>query len=75
MPVEFEENKATYAKEKAIVFQGIDFFVVWFFLMTKNYKALAKRYVHLDDTYVGKEEELIAFFKVRTLKIPEEKMV
>ncbi|MFT4524651.1 MAG: fatty acid desaturase [Bacteroidia bacterium] len=75
MPVEFEANKATYAKEKAIVFQGIDFFVVWFFLMTKSYKSLAKRYVHLDDTYVGKEDELIAFFKVRTLKIPAEKMV
>ena len=75
MPGELLQNKEEYAKEKAIIFEGIDFFIVWFFLMTGNYQALAKRYVHLDDTYVGKEDELIAFFRERTLKIPAEKMV
>lgn len=48
LPGDFEANRATYAREGAIVFQGIDFFGVWVLLMLKQYGALAKRYVELD---------------------------
>ncbi|KAI9217597.1 hypothetical protein BC828DRAFT_351340 [Blastocladiella britannica] len=39
-----------YAKHGTLVFRGIDFHITWFHLMTKNYKALATAYVHLDAT-------------------------
>ena len=74
MAAGFENNVETYAKERAIVFEGIDFFVVWFLLMTKNYKALAKRFVKLDDTFKT-DEEIIEFLKIRTARIPADKMV
>lgn len=68
MPGEFMANRQTYAKEKAVVFEGIDFFMVWIHLMTKNYKRLAKQFVHLDDTYKN-DEDVINFLKTRTAKI------
>ncbi len=74
MPVEFEENMEMYAKERAVIFEGIDFFVVWFLLMTKSYKTLAKKFVKLDDTFKT-DEEIIAFLKVRVARIPADKMV
>ena len=65
MPKDFEDNRAQYAREGAIVFKGIDFFGVWAFLMVRNYKGLAKRYVMLDDS--PRDEVAIAkMLKVRT---------
>jgi fatty acid desaturase len=74
MAQEFIDNRADYVRERAIVFQGIDFFGVWFLLMTKNYKALAKRYVNLEAT-PKREAEIIALLKERTARIPSEKMI
>ena len=74
MAQEFIDNQADYVRERAIVFQGIDFFGVWFLLMTKNYKALAKRYVNLEATPKS-EAEIIALLKQRTARIPAEKMI
>lgn len=48
MPVEFSANRATYAREGAIVLTGIDFFGVWVLLMLKRYDLIAKRVVDLD---------------------------
>lgn len=50
MPVEFHKNVAKYASEGAIVFEGIDFFMVWLYLMLGRFDWLADRYVRLDDT-------------------------
>ena len=47
MPDDFAHNIETYAAERAIVFAGIDFFVVWLFLMLKRYDWLAERLVPL----------------------------
>ena len=69
MPVEFEENIETYAREGAIVFEGIDFLGVWFCLMLKRYDWLAKRFVPID----GREwtqEEIISLLQSRTQRIP-----
>jgi hypothetical protein len=74
MAQEFIDNQADYVRERAIVFQGIDFFGVWFLLMTKNYRALAKRYVNLEATPKS-EAEIIALLKQRTARIPAEKMI
>jgi len=71
MPGEFEANIATYAKERAIVFEGIDFFIVWLFLMLGRFDWLAKHYVSLD----GKkrdEGEIIALLKSRLVPIHRE---
>jgi hypothetical protein len=65
MPGEFERNLATYAAEGAIVFAGIDFFVVWLFLMLKRYDWLAARMVPLGDAQPTVEES-IAVLRSRT---------
>ncbi len=74
MAQEFRDNLNDYAREKAIVFEGIDFFMVWFFLMTGNYKPLAKKYVRLDDTFKS-DAEVIAFLKSRTKRLPADKLI
>jgi fatty acid desaturase len=66
MPEDFRSNLATYAKEKAIVFSGIDFFQVWAFLMLKRYDWLAARMVTLTADSEMTTEEKIALMKERT---------
>lgn len=56
MPSDFEKNRAKYAKEDAVVFEGIDFFVVWIFLMTKRYDKLVKHFVDLREEKRTPEE-------------------
>ncbi len=68
MPTDFVDTMDEYARQGAIVFEGVDFFGVWFLLMTHQYNALAKRYVPLDDTAPTKEE-IIGLLKERTRKI------
>lgn len=68
MPGEFEANVATYAKERAIVFEGIDFFIVWLFLMLGRFDWLAKHYVSLDRKKRD-EGEIIALLKSRLVPI------
>ena len=75
MPVEFQKNKAEYAKNDAIVFEDLDFFVVWFLLMTHNYKKLAKQFVQLDANKYQTEVEIIAFLKERTKRIPMDQIL
>lgn len=71
MPVEFENNIDRYKEQEAIVFHTIDFFVVWFFLMSKQYSMLAKFYVNLGNGPESKEE-IIALLKSRTKRIDDE---
>jgi fatty acid desaturase len=73
MAQEFIDNREDYIRERAIVFEGVDFFQVWFLLMTKNYKGLAKRYVQLDGSPKD-EAAIIALLKERTARIPAHKM-
>lgn len=68
MPRDFLATRQQYLDEQAIVFEGIDFFLVWLFLMTKNYRALARRFVILDGR-PRDEAEIIAFLKRRTARI------
>jgi hypothetical protein len=70
MPVEFNATSATYAKEDAIIFEKVDFFLVWAMLMVKRYDWLARFYVN-----VGQPErsraELVEFLRERTRLIPK----
>jgi hypothetical protein len=65
MPEDFRANIATYAREKAIVFEGVDFFGVWMMLMLKRYDWLARRVVSLDGQ-VRPEREIVALLRSRT---------
>jgi hypothetical protein len=68
MPGELLANREKYAAEGAIVFDGIDFFQVWFLLMTKQYDTLAKHYVDLGERPKSKDE-IIALLKDRVQPI------
>ena len=53
---------------KAIVFSGLDYFQIWFLLMTRNYKKLAANFVELGEA--RSREEIVKFLKSRTQKCP-----
>ena len=65
LPVEFEANREKYGSEDAIVFDGIDFFQVWLFLMLRRYRALARRFVRLPGAPERSEDEVIEFLQSR----------
>lgn len=65
MPEDFLKNQNLYAEKKAVVFQGIDYFGIWFILMFKRYDWLQKYLVQLDDIFLTKSEK-INFLKSRT---------
>lgn len=58
MPKDFTDNIAVYAEKKAIVFEGIDFFMVWLFLMLKRYDILARKMVDLGGEPMTHEERI-----------------
>jgi fatty acid desaturase len=65
MPADFEANREEYARNGAIVFEGIDFFGVWALLMLRRYAALARHYVTLTGERPA-DAEIIALLKSRT---------
>jgi fatty acid desaturase len=69
MPSDFEASRAEYARQGALVFEGIDFFGVWALLMLRNYDALAKRIVPLGDERPS-HEEIVATLRARTRPFP-----
>ena len=68
MPMEFQRNIEKYKENNVVVFEGIDFFVIWFLLVTKNYNYLASKYVDMGGRFQSREE-VIAFLKKRVSKI------
>ncbi|MEM6726209.1 MAG: fatty acid desaturase, partial [Bacteroidota bacterium] len=71
MPADFLKNKDKYVENEAIVFDGLDYFQIWFFLVTKNYKKLAKHFVNINDHYKS-DEEIIGLLKSRTQQFTRE---
>lgn len=63
-PQELIDNRKVYADNDAIIFEGIDFFMVWAFLMLKRYDVLAKHFVDMRDEPRSKDE-IIALLKKR----------
>ena len=64
MPGNFLQNIEKYRQNKAVVFTGLDYFQIWFLLMTKNYKYLSKKFVPL----AGQSaiQDVQSFLKSRT---------
>ncbi|MBS1573695.1 MAG: fatty acid desaturase [Bacteroidetes bacterium] len=67
-PVYFKSTLDEYVKNEAIIFDGIHFLHVYFWLMSKRYDLLAKHFVNVGDRFKS-NEEIIAFLKGRTRKI------
>ncbi len=69
-PSEFEKMRAEYGRRDAIVFDGIDFFQVWFFLMLGRREALARRFVRLPGAPERTEADVLALFEERLRPFP-----
>jgi hypothetical protein len=67
LPAEFEVNVDNYVKNDAIVFKKINYIVIWYWLMTKNYKKLAHNFVQLAGADKRSNDEIIALLKSRTI--------
>lgn len=67
-PREFRENLDRYAEDKAIVFQGIGFLGVFYYLMRGRYDVLASKTVNINNAFAN-DEEMIALMKSRTQAI------
>jgi fatty acid desaturase len=65
LPAEFETRREAYGKQDAIVFDGIDFFTVWHYLMLRRWNALAKAFVRLPGAPARTDEEVVTFLKTR----------
>jgi fatty acid desaturase len=72
-PDHLKSNLSEYADNKAIVFEGIDFLGVWFFLMRKKYEKLARHLVNINGMY-SSEKEAVALLKSRTQKVQQVKI-
>ena len=70
LPVEFEANIAEYARQDAIVFEGLDFFLVWLLLMTGRWSMLARAFVQLPGAPVRSQQEIIDFLRSRMRPLP-----
>lgn len=68
MPGNFVKNKDKYAENSSVVFQKLDYFMIWFYLMLHRYDWLAANFVNINDRYQS-DEEVIALMKERTRKI------
>lgn len=69
LPTEFEQNRETYGRQDAIVFDGIDLFAIWVLLLARRHATLAKYFVRLPGAPVRTNEEVIALFKRRLAPI------
>ena len=72
MDVEFEEHRSLYGEQDAIVFDGIDFFQVWLFLMLGRKSWLARRFVRLPGAPDRTDAEVIAFLNERLRPVRRE---
>ena len=67
-PRDLRDNLAVYAKEEALVFEGLDFFMVSLFLFLKRYDWLADKYVQLGPEKKSRDE-ILALMKSRLVPI------
>jgi fatty acid desaturase len=68
LPGEFLKHTDKYTKENAIIFQKIDFFMVWFYLMRKRYDILVDRMIIVNPQITTKEKAM-ELLKERTQRI------
>ncbi len=69
MPALFIKEKNNLAREKSLVFDGIHYLHLFYYLMTKRYDKIANRLVNLNNSFTS-QEEAIQILKQRTAKFP-----
>jgi len=67
MPALFEKEKKNLALQKSLVFEGIHYLHLFYFLMTRRYDKIANNVVNIDGSF-GSNEEVISMLKQRTAK-------
>ena len=67
-PTHFLDHLPSFAAEKAIVFEGLDYLKVFGLLMKKKYSTLADHVVNINNSFESKEE-IIQLLKDRTRKV------
>lgn len=70
MADEFDKNRELYGKQDAIVFDGFDFFEVWFLLMTGQKKSLARAFVRLPGAPDRSEQDVLDLIERRMARFP-----
>jgi fatty acid desaturase len=68
-PLHLKDNLDEYATNRALVFDGIHFLHIWFYLMKDKYDKLADHVVNINGMYASREEA-INLMKKRTAKMP-----
>lgn len=68
MPLEFLKNQDQLAKDKSIVFDGLNYLHIFYWLMTKKYDKLADNVVNINNMFSSKEEAM-EVLRSRTKKI------
>jgi fatty acid desaturase len=69
MPGLFLEEKNNLAREKSLVFEGVHYLHLFYYLMTKRYDKIVNRLVNLNNSFTSREEA-IQILKQRTAKFP-----
>jgi fatty acid desaturase len=67
-PNHLKDNKDEYARNKALVFDELNFGSIWYYLMSKNYEKLADHVVNINNMFESKDE-VIELLKFRTARI------
>ncbi len=67
---DFDEHRAEYLAQGAVVFRGLDYLMIWALLMVGAYKTLARHMVQLGPTEVP-EADRIALLHARLKPIPQ----
>ena len=72
-PLNFRQNVQQYVDNEAIVFDGIHFLHIFFYLMGKRYDLLARHYVELAGPHRS-ESDVVALLRSRTRRIRQEEV-
>lgn len=67
-PQHFRQHLAQYAANDAVVFDGIHFLHIFFYLMGKRYDLLARHFVNLSGEFRA-EAEVVALLRSRTQRL------
>jgi fatty acid desaturase len=67
-PVFFQENLEVFARERGVVFAGLNYLDIFGMLMRDRYDLLAKHFVNVGNVYRD-DEEVIAFLRSRTAPV------
>lgn len=71
-PISFLKAKNKYSAEGALVFQNIDYLMMTYHLIRKNYDHLATCLIPIGDQIGKSPEELAALLRTKTRRFTEE---